>query len=87
MIDLSVSEPWRQLDELKYELEQYQEGLSQRPHAIVGNKIDLPQSKENLDLLQQHVNLPVFGISAQKRLQIEPLIQHLRELYDLHAKS
>ena len=40
--------------------------LSQRPHAIVGNKIDLPRAKENPDLLQQHLNLPVFGTSAQK---------------------
>ncbi|KAB0404603.1 hypothetical protein E2I00_017050, partial [Balaenoptera physalus] len=38
VLDLSVPEPWTQLDDLKYELEQYRQGLSERPHAVVANK-------------------------------------------------
>ena len=37
-----------QLETLRYELEMYSPGLSDRPAAVVANKIDLPQAKENI---------------------------------------
>ncbi|CAH1791867.1 unnamed protein product [Owenia fusiformis] len=82
VIDLSVDEPWTQLDNLKYELEQYSEGLSERRHAIIGNKIDLKKSQDNFELLKARTDLPVIAISAKKLLNIEEVELHLRQLYD-----
>nr|KAG5702886.1 hypothetical protein BaRGS_019105 [Batillaria attramentaria] len=85
VLDLSTGEPWTQLQDLRFELEQYEPGLSQRPHAIVGNKVDVEGAQDVLAELQAHVDLPVFAVSAKYRTGIEPLLDHLRELYDKHA--
>ncbi|KAL3859504.1 hypothetical protein ACJMK2_009722 [Sinanodonta woodiana] len=87
VIDLSVDEPWIQLDSLKFELEQYKERLSKRPHAVIGNKIDLPNADKNLKELEERIDLPVFAVSAKKRLNIEPVLYHLRELYDKYSQK
>jgi len=87
VIDLSYPEPWEQLDALKYELEQYSPGLSTRPHAILGNKIDLPEAQVNFEALQERTgNLPVIPISAKKGANVSALLRHLRELYDAQIK-
>ncbi|XP_046368129.2 mitochondrial ribosome-associated GTPase 2-like [Haliotis rufescens] len=86
VLDLSVDDPWTQLHDLQFELDQYEEGLSQRPCAIVANKIDLPQADENLRALRDHVTLPVFPVSARERVGIQQLLVHLRELYDTYAE-
>ncbi|XP_064640460.1 mitochondrial ribosome-associated GTPase 2-like isoform X2 [Lineus longissimus] len=82
VIDLAAEKPWTQLDDLKYELEQYRPGLSERPHAIIGNKIDVEGAAERLKELQEHVVLPVFSISAKELINIDPFLRHLRLLYD-----
>ncbi|XP_070575316.1 mitochondrial ribosome-associated GTPase 2-like [Ptychodera flava] len=87
VIDLSVGEPWTQLSDLKFELEQYQEGLSERPHTVLGNKIDLPEAAENLKRLVEHVMLPVMPISAQCGTNIAELKEQLRELYDANVAN
>uniref|UniRef100_A0A8D0HAC4 Mitochondrial ribosome-associated GTPase 2 n=1 Tax=Sphenodon punctatus TaxID=8508 RepID=A0A8D0HAC4_SPHPU len=87
VLDLSVAEPWTQFQDLKYELEQYEEGLSQRPHAIIGNKIDLPQSKSNLKLLKEHVEQRIIPLSALTGDNLEELLLHLRELYDDYLET
>lgn len=85
VLDLSVEEPWTQLDHLKFELEQYEVGLSRRPHAIVGNKLDVEGAEETLAELRTRIDLPVFAISAKYRIGIEPLLDHLRKMYDMHV--
>ncbi|XP_041375708.1 mitochondrial ribosome-associated GTPase 2-like [Gigantopelta aegis] len=87
VIDLSLDKPWTQFEDLRFELECYKAGLSQRPHAIIGNKIDLPVAKSNLSLLQKHVDLPVFPISAEKMIGLDPLLIHLRQMYDKYAEK
>ncbi|EMP35827.1 GTP-binding protein 5 [Chelonia mydas] len=87
VVDLSVSEPWIQLQDLKYELEQYEEGLSKRPHAVIGNKIDLPQSKANLLLLKERVEQSVIPLSALTGDNLEELLLHLRDLYDAYVNT
>lgn len=85
VIDLSVSEPWTQLNDLKYELDQYKPGLSDRPHAVVGNKIDLPGAKDNLRELTLAINLPVYPVSAKHKIGIDSLLTHLRYMYDKYG--
>ena len=82
VLDLSLDNPIDQLHALQFELEQYQSGLSGRPHAVIGNKMDLPGTQEKLDALQSQLDLPVYGVSARKVENIKPLLRHLRELYD-----
>lgn len=87
VVDLSVPEPWIQVQDLKYELEQYKEGLSKRPHVVIGNKIDLPQSRANLPLLKEQVEQRVIPLSALTGDNLEELFLHLRELYDDYVKT
>ncbi|XP_077587944.1 mitochondrial ribosome-associated GTPase 2 [Stigmatopora nigra] len=82
VLDLSSPEPWTQLQNLHHELDQYDPCLSQRPHAIVANKIDLPQAQENLESLKRYVTKRIIPVSAMTGQNTEELILHLRELYD-----
>ncbi|XP_061835685.2 mitochondrial ribosome-associated GTPase 2 [Nerophis lumbriciformis] len=82
VVDLSSPEPWTQLQHLRYELDQYEPGLSQRPHVIVANKIDLPETREKLRTLKSRVTQRVIPVSAVTGHNTEELILHLRELYD-----
>ena len=86
VIDLSVAEPWRQLEALKYELEQYQKGLSERPHAVIGNKMDLQVAQDNLRDLQKQTSLPVFPVSAMNSSNLTPLLLYLRKMYDQNSE-
>lgn len=45
VLDLSVPEPWNQLEALRHELRQFSAELAERPQLIIANKIDLPDSK------------------------------------------
>ncbi|XP_029995845.1 mitochondrial ribosome-associated GTPase 2 [Sphaeramia orbicularis] len=82
VLDLSAPEPWTQFQHLRYELDQYEPGLSTRPHAIIANKMDLPEAQEKLHTLKSLVTHRVIPISALTGQNTEELILHLRELYD-----
>lgn len=45
ILDVSDNEPWKVLETLKHEITQFNERLNDRPHIIVANKIDLPNSE------------------------------------------
>lgn len=87
VIDLSYTEPWTQYKALQYELEQYQKGLSMRPNLIVANKVDLSVAEKNLEVLKDHVDLPVLAISADKGKGLEALMMQIRELYEKHKSE
>ena len=85
MIDTSQSEPWEQLDVLRYELGQYNSDLLSKPSGIVANKMDVPQSELNMPELTRYANdlkIPIFPISAQKGEGLLPVLQYIRKLYD-----
>ncbi|KAI4824116.1 hypothetical protein KUCAC02_012659 [Chaenocephalus aceratus] len=82
VLDLSSPEPWTQLVHLRYELDQYEPGLSLRPQVIIANKMDLPEAREKLQTLKSHVSQRVIPVSALTGQNTEELILHLRELYD-----
>lgn len=87
VVDLSSPEPWTQLQHLRYELDQYEPGLSQRPHAIIANKMDLPEAQEKLETLKSRVSQRVIPMSALTGQNTEELILHLRELYDSYLQG
>uniref|UniRef100_A0A8C5DAS1 Mitochondrial ribosome-associated GTPase 2 n=2 Tax=Gouania willdenowi TaxID=441366 RepID=A0A8C5DAS1_GOUWI len=82
VLDLSAPEPWTQLQHLRFELDQYEPGLSLRPQAIVANKMDLPEARAQLEILRSNVTQRVIPVSALTGQNTEELILHLRELYD-----
>lgn len=87
VLDLSTPEPWTQLQHLRYELDQYESGLSQRPQAIIANKMDLPEAQEKLGTLKGLVTQRVIPVSALTGQNTEELILHLRELYDGYLQA
>ncbi|XP_030623660.1 mitochondrial ribosome-associated GTPase 2 [Chanos chanos] len=87
VLDLSSPEPWAQLEHLRFELDQYDPGLSLRPRAIVANKMDLPEARENLQALRNRVTERIIPVSALTGQNTEELILHLRELYDGYLES
>ena len=87
VLDLTALQGARtQLKDLQYELEQYSPGLSQRPAAIVANKIDKVGSgeKEVEELRRNEETLPVFAISAKQRINTDSVVDFIRKLYDEH---
>ncbi len=90
VVDTSLPQPWQQLEVLRYELAQYNSKLLQRPSGVLANKMDLVQSKENLNELQNYVkklNLPMFPVSAHNHLGILPVLNYVRQLYDASNKE
>ncbi|KPP79316.1 mitochondrial ribosome-associated GTPase 2-like [Scleropages formosus] len=87
VLDLSIAEPWTQLQDLRFELEKYEPGLSRRPQAVVANKMDLPEAQENLTELRCREKQRVIPVSALTGDNVEELILHLRELYDGYLEA
>ncbi len=84
VLDLSVSNPEEQLEGLIYELEQYSQGLSKRPHAIIANKIDLSDTEAKLEQLNkwlstQDIDPKVIAISAKQGQNIDGLKSYLSD--------
>lgn len=87
VVDLAVPEPWTQIEDLKYELEKYKPGLSERPHVVVANKIDLPQARANLPALQAHLGRKAIALSAVTGENLEELLLRIKELHDQHVAT
>lgn len=87
MVDLAVPEPWTQVEDLKFELEKYEQGLSERPHVVVANKIDLPQARANLPALQARLGGDTIALSATTGENLEELLLRIKELHDQHAAT
>ena len=80
LVDLSGQEgrdPRQDFDVVNRELQFYHPRLAQRPQIVAGNKLDLPQAKENLEEVQQHVEgkgYRFFAISAVTGEGVEALL-------------
>jgi len=85
VVDLSEPEPWTQVEDLKFELEKYEAGLSERPHVVVANKIDLPQARAALPQLRARLGRSVVALSATTRENLEELLLRLQELHGRHV--
>ncbi|XP_015926667.2 mitochondrial ribosome-associated GTPase 2 [Parasteatoda tepidariorum] len=82
VIDVSSSYALQELQQLQYELEKYQEGLSTRPHAVVANKCDLDSDGTKLKEIKEALDIPIFPISAKFGTNILDLLKYIRKLYD-----
>lgn len=90
VIDMSGMEgrdPIDDFDTINKELEEYDVKLSKRTQVIVANKMDLPNSKDNLEafkeqLDQRGIDYPIYEISAATRSGIETMISDVANLVE-----
>lgn len=81
VVDIAGSEgrhPIEDLQSLRREIDLYDARLSQRPWCIVANKMDLPQSRENFQLMRDRFpGSEVIPVSAERGQGIEQLKLHI----------
>jgi len=71
--------PYDDFISLQNELELYMEGLTSRPSIIAANKMDLPESQENLKELKEKLyNTQIIPISAEESDNLEEILKILR---------
>lgn len=87
VIDASGDQPWNDYYTLLNELTKFSDELAERPKMIVANKVDLEESKMNLDSLQHHVDVPVIPISAKMGTNITNLLKEIRIVYDSYRNQ
>ncbi|HFV7844063.1 TPA: GTPase ObgE [Staphylococcus aureus] len=79
MIDMSVSEGREPIEDYKVinqELAAYEQRLEDRPQIVVANKMDLPESQDNLILFKEEIgeDVPVIPVSTITRDNIDQLL-------------
>ncbi|MCI6266510.1 MAG: GTPase ObgE [Erysipelotrichaceae bacterium] len=83
VIDMSGSEgriPYDDYLAIRNELKKFSFKLVQKPEIIIANKMDLENSKHNLEEFKKKIQLPVFEISAIHNQGLEKVISALEEL-------
>ena len=83
VIDMSASEgrdPYEDYKVIRKELEEFSPKLLNKQEIIIANKMDLPNSKENLKDFKKKINKEVYEISAINNQNLDTLINALSEL-------
>lgn len=88
VIDMSGMEgrdPYEDYVTINEELEQYNLRLTERPQIIVANKMDMPDSEENLQQFKEKLeeDAPIFPISAVTRQGLDDLIFAIADLLEV----
>ena len=87
MAGVDGREPWDDYMHLKNELELYMKGLSKRPSIIIANKMDLPESDDNLELLRDELSselIEIIPASAELDENLAEVVKKFSELVDLN---
>ena len=87
VLDMGQDEPWLQLEQLRYELEQYEPGLSLRPSAVIANKMDLDGSGESFLELRERVeaDTEIIPVSGKMGINLANLLVRIKELNDSYV--
>ena len=87
VLDMGQDEPWLQLEQLRYELEQYEPGLSLRPSAVIANKMDLEGSSESFLELRERVeaDTDIIPVSGKMGINLANLLVRIKELNDSYV--
>lgn len=88
VIDMSGMEgrdPYEDYVTINEELEQYNLRLTERPQIIVANKMDMPDSEENLKLFKEKLDedAQIFPISAVTRSGLDDLLFAIADLLEV----
>lgn len=87
VVDMSATNPVQQFETLIGELEAHKEGMSERPHLVLGNKIDHPAAQANTETFKRHLESTRPGTkllfaSSQSGDGLEQLREELKRLHD-----
>ncbi len=83
VIDMSASEgrdPYEDYQVIRKELETFSPKLLNKQEIIIANKMDLPNSKENLLEFKKKIDRDIYEISALTNQNLDTLIKALSEL-------
>ncbi|KAL3893765.1 MAG: hypothetical protein SGCHY_005644 [Lobulomycetales sp.] len=81
VIDLSGNSPWKDLQILKNELENYKKGLSLRPCLVLANKAEMSGARNNLAVLSSHFpDDTIIPISAKNHTNISLATKIMRRM-------
>ena len=84
VIDISGSEgrdPYEDYLVINKELQEFNPKLLEKPRIIIANKMDLPNSKENLERLKKEIDdIKIFEIEAISNKGLEEVINYLGEM-------
>lgn len=85
IVDMSGIEgrdPYDDFVTINKELENFSKKLIHKPMIVIANKMDMPNSQENLKKFKKKINCEVYPISAIKDEGIENVLIHLADLID-----
>lgn len=76
MASMEGRDPYEDFVTINNELKEYNLRLTERPQIIVANKMDMPESEENLKKFKEQVNeeYPIFPVSAVTRTGLRDLL-------------
>lgn len=80
VVDLTRDHPYEDYIKINHELEMYDEDLLKRPQIVVANKVDIPGNEEKLEILKNHIQVPLIVISAHQRKDIDQLLYKTLEV-------
>ena len=89
MSGLEGRDPYEDFLTINEELEQYNLRLTERPQIIVANKMDMPESEENLKAFKQKLNdedALIFPISALTRSGLDELLHAVVDLLEVTSE-
>ncbi|TPX35977.1 hypothetical protein SmJEL517_g01811 [Synchytrium microbalum] len=87
VIDASGNAPWDDLATLRFELEAYRSGLTDKPSVVIANKADLDAAQSNMEELRSRAGCTVVECSALERRNVEQVTGVLRELVSAITKK
>lgn len=85
MSGLEGRDPYEDYVKIKQELKEYNLRLTERPEIIVANKMDMPDSEENLAMFKEQLgeDIQIFPISAITRQGLRELILAIADKVDV----
>lgn len=85
IVDMSGIEGRKPYDDfvtINNELEKFSEKLAKKPMIVIANKMDMPDSKKNLEEFKEKVDCPVFEMSAINSEGLEKILVALADKVD-----
>lgn len=89
MAAVDGKDPWEAFASLRYELDRYQAGLSNKGTIIIANKMDLEPAKKNLGRFMKKLkssklydNMLVYPTSTLNGVNVEPILLALKNIVE-----
>lgn len=85
VIDMGATEgrkPYEDFLLINKELESFNKKLMQKPMIVIANKMDMPDSKKNLEEFKKKVNLDIYEVTALENEGLDLVLIKLADLVD-----